>query len=204
MRIGIFGGTFDPIHFGHLIKAHEAREALRLDQVWFIPAGDPWMKRNQKVALAKHRLAMVELAIGTEDHFKSSDVEVKRSGPTYTIETIKTIRHNQGSDVELFLLIGTDSLRYLGQWKNPEHLLELVTIATFERPGSVLDETESLEPHWLDRIKPGARIAVRKVPGTPIDIKGSDIRRRVAEGKSVRYRTKDAVIDYINEQDLYR
>ena len=204
MKIGIFGGTFDPIHLGHLIKAEEAREALQLDEVWFIPAGDPWMKRDRQIAPARHRLAMVTLAISPNPHFKVSNIEITREGPTYTVDTLEALNKIHGPKTELYLLLGADTLQHFSKWRSPERVLELSTIGTFTRPGGILVQNEELQPKWLDSVTPGASATVRTVAGLPIGISGTDIRQRIAEDRSIRYLVPEAVAAYIAEHNLYR
>ena len=135
MRVGILGGTFDPVHLGHLTLAEEARVQLNLDQVLFIPAGQPWLKEGQQLSPAKDRLQMVRLAVASNPHFRVSAAEVERSGPTYTVDTLKALKDLLDLDTELFFILGLDAMEHFSRWKEPESLLEMCQWAVVERPG---------------------------------------------------------------------
>ncbi len=198
MKVGIFGGTFDPIHLGHLIAAEEARTVLDLDTVIFIPAGNPWFKVDWHITPARHRVAMVDLAIESNHRFQASDIEIRRDGPTYTVHTLEELRKRLGDDAELYLILGADALRELDRWHEPARLFELATIVGMSRPGS-----EGFDLNELDAIIPGASERVLWVEGPQIGISGTDIRRRVAEGRSIKYRVPEAVEAYIYQNGLY-
>ena len=137
LKIGILGGTFDPIHFGHLAIAEEALNRLDLDRVILIPAGRPWLKSDQLVTSAAHRLAMVRLAIQNRPGLEVSTIEVDRPGPTYTVDTLVELRRELGSGVELYLILGMDSVRELRRWRDPERLFGMCTVVAVSRPDSV-------------------------------------------------------------------
>lgn len=198
MKLGVFGGTFDPIHIGHLIVAEDARVQLGLDKVLFVPAGQPWLKADRQVTEARHRLAMVERAVASNPCFRASDIEVARPGPTYTADTLAELRRKLGSDAEIYFILGLDSLRQLSRWHRPERVLEMCTVVGVSRPGA-----GDFDPGTLDAITPGAssKVVLLRVP--LIDISGTDIRRRVAAGLSIKYRVPEAVEAYIYEQGLY-
>ena len=198
MKVGVFGGTFDPIHIGHLIAAEEARTQLDLDEVLFIPAGEPWLKTGRAITPGHHRLAMVELAVESNPYFKVLGLEIKRPGPTYTVDTLEELRLCIGTQAEFYLPLGLDSLRELGRWNRPERLLELCTVVGVSRPGS-----EDFSVATLNSAVPGASAKIRLLEGPHIGVVGSDLRRRVAEGRSIRYRVPDAVAEYIREHRLY-
>lgn len=204
MRVGLFGGTFDPIHLGHLIKAEEAREALSLDEVWLVPAGQPWLKSDRQVSEAHHRLAMVELAVASNSHFRVSDMEVRRPGPSYTLDTLLEMRRHLGPEAEIFLLLGADSLRHIERWHKPEQVLKLAELVTFSRPRGEGGQADGFQPEWLDRILPGAGKEVILLDGSQIAVSGTDIRRRVADGRSIKYRVPEQVKAYILQHGLYR
>ncbi|MBM3944806.1 MAG: nicotinate-nucleotide adenylyltransferase [SAR202 cluster bacterium] len=204
MRIGVFGGTFDPVHVGHLLKAEEAREGLGLDEVWFVPAGNPWMKSGRTISPAHDRMEMVRLATASNPHFKVSDIETVRHGPSYMADTLAELRAQFGDGAELFLLIGADSLRHIARWRSPDEVLRLCTVAVFERPGRKGGEVERFDRELLDGIRPGAGKAARAVQGTLTGISGTDIRERVATGRSIAYRVPEAVGAYIAEHGLYK
>lgn len=204
MRIGLFGGTFDPIHLGHLIKAEEARESLSLDKVWFVPAGQPWLKSDRQVSEARHRLAMVELAVSSNRRFRVSDMEVRRPGPSYTLDTLREMRRRLGVGAEIFLLLGADSLRHMERWHRPEQVLKLAKLVTFSRPRGEGGQTDGFQLEWLDRILLGAGRGVLVLDGSQVAISGTDIRARVAEGRSIKYRVPEQVEAYILKHRLYR
>ena len=144
MRLGILGGTFDPVHVGHLILAEEALSRLALDQLLFIPAGQPWLKAGQALSPAEHRLKMVGLAIASNPKLAVSRIEVDRSGPTYTVDTLEQLKQDLGEDVQLFFILGLDALEQFHRWEQPERIIELCQLAISSRPGfqnsRILDE----------------------------------------------------------------
>ena len=203
MRWGILGGTFDPIHLGHLLLAEECREILALDKVLFVPAGQPWLKAGQPLTDAVHRLRMVELATADNPHFEVLRWEVERTGPSYTVDTLERLRSESGADVELHFLLGLDALADFPRWKDPERILQLANLAVIPRPGyresdgdSIVAEINSRYPAYADRI---TMLAVESVA-----ISATELRRRAAIGQSIRYRTPAAVGEYIGEQGLYK
>ena len=203
MKIGVFGGTFDPVHIGHLIAAEEVRARFDLDEVLFIPAGEPWLKAAYGVTPAHHRLRMVELAVESNAWFRVSDMEVKRPGPTYTVDTLEELRSHMSSDTDagekLYLPLGLDSLSELGRWRMPERIFELCTIVGLSRPGA-----EDFNASLLDAIHPGASRKVFILDIPRIGVEGSALRRRVSEGLSIKYQVPDPVEAYIHEHGLYR
>ena len=198
MRVGVFGGTFDPIHLGHLVVADEAREMLDLEEVLFIPAGEPWLKAMTPVSNACHRMAMVELALRSDPRFRAVDIEVKRPGPTYTVETLAELQVNLGGAAELYLILGLDSLKEIARWHRPAKLFELCTIVGMSRPGVTSFNVEA-----LNSIAPNASDAVVLLEGPLISISGTDLRRRVSEGRPIRHCVPEAVEAYIREHGLY-
>ena len=196
MRLGVFGGTFDPVHTGHLIVAEDAREVLSLDQVLFVPAGEPWFKSYRRITPAHHRLAMVRLAIDGNPYFSATDIEIARSGPSYTVDTLAQLR-DERPDAELFVILGIDALREIDRWHQPRRLFQMAQVAGMARPGA------SLDPSVLNAAIPGSSDRLRIVNGALIDISGTDIRRRIASGRSVRYRVPPSVEAYIRAEGLY-
>ncbi len=193
MRIGLFGGTFDPIHFGHLITAETVRSDFGLDRILFIPAAIPPHKHKTSLSPAPLRLTMVKLALEKTPYFEVSDVEIKRGGVSYTVETVQWFQESDyWKENEFYLLIGVDSLLELGNWRYPDRILEKVPILVMERPGF---DSEKAEKQFLEKIVPV------KVP--LIDISSSEIRRRVKEGKSIRYWVPEKVEKYIRQKGLY-
>ena len=196
MRLGVFGGTFDPIHTGHLIVAEDARAALSLDQVLFVPAGEPWFKSYRRITPAHHRLSMVRLAIDGNPYFSATDIEIARSGPSYTVDTLAQLR-DERPDAELIVILGIDALREIDRWHEPRRLFQMARVAGMARPGA------SLDPSVLNAAIPGASDRLRIVNSALIDISGTDIRRRIVSGQSVRYLVPPAVEAYIRAEGLY-
>ncbi len=196
MRLGLFGGTFDPIHLGHLILAETCREACGLDRVWFVVAGSPPHKPGARTSAA-HRLEMARIATAGNAAFVVSEIETTGPGPNYSFETVEAIARDHPGD-ELFFLIGADSLADLPRWKNPDRIARSATIVVVNRPG--IDPSVLLEPPDLG---PDARpIVAVTVP--PIGIASHEIRRKASEGRSIRYQVPRGVEAYIAEQGLYR
>lgn len=198
MRLGVFGGTFDPIHIGHLIAAEDARVQLNLDEILLIPTGRPWLKANRNVTDPTHRLRMVQIAIQSNPNFRVSDMEVLRPGSTYTVDTLKAIRSQRSNDDELFLILGMDSLNELGRWHEPAQLFDMATLVGMARPGYGGLDRESLE-----NVRLGVSSEVILLESPLIDISGTELRQRISEGKSIRYRVPEAVESYIREHGLY-
>jgi nicotinate-nucleotide adenylyltransferase len=196
MRLGLFGGTFDPIHLGHLILAEQCREACALDRVWLVVAGSPPHKQGGRTEAA-HRLEMVRIAIAGHSAFEASDIETIRPGPHYSVETLEAVRR-QHPDDDLFFLIGADSLADLPFWREPARIARLATIVVVNRPG--IDKTD---PADLPDFGPGAN-PVRSVSIPPVGIASSDLRSRLAAGKSIRYMVPRGVEAYIDAHKLYR
>jgi nicotinate-nucleotide adenylyltransferase len=196
MRLGLYGGTFDPIHLGHLILAEQCREACTLDRVWLVVAGSPPHKPGGRTAVG-HRLEMVRIAIAGHPAFAASDIEAKRPGPHYSVETLEAVRRDHPDD-ELFFLIGADSLADLPSWREPERIARLATIVVVNRPG-----IEEVDRDRLPDFGPGSRpLAWVSIP--PVGIASSDLRRRLAEGRSIRYMVPRGVEAYIEAHGLYR
>lgn len=198
MRVGVFGGTFDPAHVGHLIAAEEARAGLSLDQVIFMPAGQPWFKTSRPVTAAAHRLAMVELAVAANPSFRVSDAEIRRPGPTYTVDTLEELRGKLGAAAELYVILGLDALAELGRWHRPGRVLEIATIVAMRRLG-----THTFDAGSLESVSPGACSGVVILDSPLIEISGVELRRRVSEGRSIKYQVPESVSDYIHEHRLY-
>lgn len=199
--IALFGGTFDPVHHGHLIVGRAVMEQLQFERVVFIPAASPPHKLGRRLTDASHRLEMTRLAVAGEPGFEVSDIETRRTGPSYTIHTVEAFFEQVGPDAELAWIIGGDSLPELHSWYQIERLVDACRIVTAARPGY---ETPDLQP--LRATLPAERVErlIADVLTTPrIDISATDIRRRAREGRSVRYLVPDAVAEYISAHDLY-
>jgi len=190
MRLGIFGGTFDPVHLGHLILAEQCREQARLEQVLFVPAAQPPHKPRPQAPFAQ-RVEMLQLAISGNPAFRVDELEGERSGPSYTADTLAELRRRRPGD-ELFLIVGADSLRDLPAWYQPQRIAELATLVVVARP-------EAPPLHDL-----GGAFRCERVEMPLIGIASRELRHRLAEGRSVRYQVSRAVEAYIVDKALYR
>lgn len=199
VRVGVFGGTFDPIHYGHLIAAQEVLWALNLERVLFAPAGLPPHKRQVVISPIEQRIAMVELAIGGNPAFGLSRVDADRPGPAYSVDTARLLHRQLGPAVELSFIIGLDSLNEILSWREPQRLISLVNLAVVNRPGYAVPDLADLE-----RMLPGASRRVQFVDMPGIGISASELRRRVAIGQPIKYQVPEAVEDYIYDHGLYR
>lgn len=188
MKLGLLGGTFDPVHHGHLRAAENAREALGLDRVAFMPARVP-PHRSAPGALPLHRFAMVALAVSGNPRFVASPLELLREGPSYTVDTVDALRQ----EGEVVLIVGSDNLPLLPEWKDAVRLLELCTVAVVGRPGRSAQIPPGLPP---DRF--------RTVAESEVPVSSSDLRSRVKDGRSIRYLVPPGVAEYIEDQGLYR
>ncbi|MGE0609376.1 MAG: nicotinate-nucleotide adenylyltransferase [Pirellulales bacterium] len=201
MRLGIFGGTFDPVHYGHLLLAECCREQCRLDEVWFLPAATPPHKQEADHTPGEARVDMLRLAIGGHAEFSVSTHEIDRGGVNYTVDTLAALRQ-QMPDAELYFLLGGDMFLDLPQWREPARLAELAALVAVGRP-----PVDAVDFSHLEGILPEDKLAAmrRNVVEMPaVGISGSEIRRRVAAGQSIRYRTPRAVEKYIETHGLYR
>jgi nicotinate-nucleotide adenylyltransferase len=198
-RVGILGGTFDPVHIGHLLLAEETRLALKLDRVVFIPTGQPWRKADRRVTAAADRLAMVELAIAGNPAFSVSRIEIERQGPTYTVETLERLRQDWGTQIRLWFILGSDALQDLPNWREAPRIVAQARLAVAAR--------ESLSPADLARL-------VQRVPVLPgrvdfvslprVEVSSSELRRRLASGRPARYWLPERVEQYVRDHGLYR
>jgi len=200
LRLGILGGTFDPPHVGHLTLAEEARLALGLDQVLFVPAGAPWRKAERELSAREDRLAMVRLAVGDNPTFAVSTVEVNRAGPSYTADTMTELGDQFGRETELFFIMGADSLADFPHWHEPQRILELARLAVAERPEP---EDVALEEGLAEDLARAMRERVVWLRMPLIAISASAVRERVRRGLSIRYWVPPAVEEYIQQHGLY-
>jgi nicotinate-nucleotide adenylyltransferase len=200
LRLGILGGTFDPPHIGHLVLADEARLALGLEQVLFVPAGTPWRKAGQKLSPREQRLAMVRLAVEDNPNYAVSTLELDREGPSYTAETLTALRDQFGREAEFFLIMGADSLDDFPHWHEPQRILELARLAVTERPEL---EDEGFGEVLADELATAMRARVVWLQMPRIDISASAVRERVRQGLSIRYWVPLAVEEYIRQHGLY-
>ncbi|MEZ4589179.1 MAG: nicotinate-nucleotide adenylyltransferase [Gemmatimonadales bacterium] len=187
MDVGILGGSFDPIHHGHLIAARSVAETLGLDAVWFIPAGQQPFKTGQHGATPSHRLAMTELAAAGESCFRVDPIEVERAGPSYTVDTVTALAERH-PETRFHLLLGADAAQLFPTWRDPDGVRARARLVVFERTG--------------DPIPP--RVADQTVRVPRIDISSTEIRERVRRGQTIRYLVPEAVSRYVDAHDLYR
>ena len=191
-KIGILGGTFDPIHIGHLILAEQVREQFQLEWVIFIPSASPPHKTERKLSLATHRFEMTKLALEENRFFSVSDIELKREGLSYTVETLRKLKELY-TDSEIYFLTGSDVLNEITTWKNPEEIYRLAKIVIAVRPG-------------FDKFDPENRFAKKSiiVDITGIDISSTQIREKVKKGESIKYLVSSKVEEYIKSRNLYK
>ncbi|MBI2165376.1 MAG: nicotinate-nucleotide adenylyltransferase [Chloroflexi bacterium] len=198
-RLGVLGGTFDPVHMGHLIIAEEARCQLSLSEVLFVPTGQPYMKTQHTISPGHHRLEMVKLATDSNPYFKVTDMELRRPGPSYTVDTLEALVREYPSATTIFLILGLDSLGQFHRWQCPRRILELCSLVAVQRPG-----VGAYNPAVLERELPGASQRVVLLQGPSIGVSGTDIRKRVAKGLSIKYWVPDRVDEYIRQHRLYQ
>jgi nicotinate-nucleotide adenylyltransferase len=198
MRLGLMGGTFDPIHLGHLIAAEEVRSALDLDRVLFLPAAHPPHKELAGISPAVDRVRMVELAIASNPFFELSLLDVERVGKSYTADTLRILRQERGTGTELFFIVGMDSLAELLTWRDPHDIIALSRLAVVNRP-----PYPTVDLNALNSRLPGLSERVVFVPIPGIDIASVDLRDRVRKGLSIRYQVVEPVERYILENRLY-
>jgi len=201
MRLGLFGGSFDPIHFGHLILAEYCRQQCRLDQVVFLPAGVPPHKQDRQLTSAENRIEMLQLAIAGNQHFSVSRYEVERGGVSYTVETLRHFRE-ANPEGDLFLLVGADMLHDLPRWREAAAVCELAVPVAVGRPGVPRPDyalfSDLVSPERLDLFRQ------HWVEMPEVGLSSTEIRRRVGAGLSIRYQTPRAVEMYIETHGLYR
>ena len=184
MRIGIIGGTFNPIHYGHLVSASEVCNKFKLDKVIFIPSALNPLKNTSNLADAHHRLKMIKLATAGNPLFEASDIEIKRGGASYTIDTIKAFVKKYGKDVNIYFIIGADAFLEINSWASPDELLKMCKFIVTTRPG-------------YDVKKEKTKI-------TYLEISSSDIRKRITSGAPIKYLLPESVEDYIYKHRLYK
>ncbi len=197
-RLGILGGTFDPPHVGHLWLATLAADALGLDRILFMPAAKPPHKRGRRISTATDRLLMTRLAIASDAAFELCPIELERPGPSFTVDSIAELCRLH-PDATLVLLMAADSLQQIDTWREPDRLLSLVHWAVGPRPGSPMPDRRSLRERFG-----GAAQRIHLLEGPALDVSASEIRRRVAAGKAIRYLVPVAVEELIAERRLYR
>lgn len=198
LKIGLLGGTFDPIHLGHLIVAEDVRVKLGLDRVLFIPARQSPLKQDRRCSLVEDRIAMAELAVASNPYFTVSRVEVERGMPSYTVETVRYLIQELGPGVALYFMVGLDQAAQLPRWKDPGALMDLCTLVFMSRPGWKPPDFGTLEK-YIPRSQ--ERTSLVEVPG--IGISSTEIRRRASLGQSIKYLVPEPVEEYILRHNLY-
>ena len=195
-KIGVLGGTFDPVHFGHLLLGESARQELGLDKIMFVPAGQPWRKADRAITSSGRRVAMLQLAIERNPAFEVSALEVEREGPSYTVDTLESL---SGDNHELYCILGVDAFEDLPNWKEPKRIAELAVLAVTGRPG--FREGGEVSKKLLT-LRLGERVVWFHMPA--LEVSASGVRECVRAGKSVRYLVPEAVREYIETNGLYR
>lgn len=196
MRVGIFGGTFDPMHYGHLVAAEEARVLLNLDRVLIVPAGQPPHKTDRPVTPAVHRVAMVQLAIASNPYFMLNRVDLDRPGPHYSVDMVTRLRRELGPG-EVYLIVGMDSLMDLPTWHEAERLMGLCYVVGVNRPGYTYD----LAP--LEKAVPGIAAHIQVLEAPQLEISSHELQARVRRGLPIKYQVPETVEAYIHEHKLY-
>lgn len=192
-RVGVFGGTFDPPHLGHLVAAGEAAYRCRLDEVVFVPTGDPWQKQHRNVTDAAARLEMTRSAVESDPLFRVSTCDIDRDGPTYAVDTVADVRAEYDGDVDLHFIIGADSLENLHTWHRVEELSKAVKFIALNRPG-----------HSRSQVDTSFGVEVEFIDMPAVDLSSTECRERVRAGEPIRYLVADRVAAYIGEHALYR
>ena len=197
-RLGVFGGTFDPIHNGHVAVAGAAAASLGLDEVLFVPAGRPRLRDSDVVAAPHHRMRMVELATAGEPIFTSSDIEIGRSGPTYTADTLELLEGERGGCC-IYLIAGIDALAKFDRWGRPQAIMERATIVGVPRPGH-----ERLDPGPFERVAQGSAARAVALEGPMVEVSSTEIRARARRGLPFDHLVPEEVAGYISDNRLYR
>jgi len=192
VRIGVMGGTFDPIHHGHLVAASEVGHIFSLDEVVFVPTGQPWQKEGRQVSAPEDRYLMTVIATASNPRFSVSRIDIDRPGPTYTIDTLRDLRAERGEDAELFFITGADALSAMMSWQDVEELFSLAHFVGATRPGHRL----------TDRGLPEDKVSLVEIPALAISSTGC--RQRVAEGQPIWYLVPDGIVQYIAKRKLYQ
>lgn len=198
VRLGIMGGTFDPIHIGHLACAEQARDELKLDAIIFIPAGNPIFKKHQNITDAAMRLEMCRSAVESNPFFDVSSIECDREGDTFTVDTLHQLRAHYPANVEFYFITGADAVLSIMKWRESAEIANLARLIAVTRPGYIV--TEELKTYLRDH----SDFQVSFLEITGLAISSSDLRQRVSEGRSIRYLTKEVVFQFIEERGLYR
>jgi len=199
MKIGVLGGTFDPIHNGHLAIAEAAKAYLNLNEVIFLPAGQPWMKSDRSISPARHRTAMIGLALQARPYFKSSTIEIEHQGPSYSVNSMAELKAQAVEPTDWYFILGWDNLSKIPQWREPAKLIEMCFLAAVPRPGYERPNMKKLEAAL-----PGISKKVILMDKPRLEISATDIRNKVAQGIPISGLVPEAVEKYIRENGLYR
>ena len=191
-RIGVMGGTFDPVHHGHLVAASEVAQVFTLDEVVFVPTGQPWQKDDRKVSASEDRYLMTVIATASNPRFSVSRIDIDRGGPTYTIDTLRDLRAERGDEAELFFITGADALAQIMSWQDVNELFKLAHFVGVTRPGHRLTGDGLPEDN----------VSLVEVPA--LAISSTDCRQRVARGEPIWYLVPDGIVQYIAKRRLYR
>jgi nicotinate-nucleotide adenylyltransferase len=191
-RIGVMGGTFDPIHHGHLVAASEVGYFYSLDEVIFVPTGQPWQKKDREVSAAEDRYLMTVIATASNPRFSVSRVDIDRPGPTYTIDTLRELRSQHGPEAELFFITGADALEKMMTWQDVDELFKLAHFVGCTRPGHRLSGAGL----------PDGRVSLIEIPA--LAISSTNCRERVSQGEPIWYLVPDGIVQYISKNGLYR
>ena len=194
-RLGVMGGTFDPIHYGHLVTAEEALVQFALDGVVFVPTGVPWMKEGRDVSPAEDRYLMTVIATASNPRFRVSRVEIDRDGPTYTVDTLRMLGE-ENPDAELYFITGADAMLEIFEWKESEEVMSLAHFIAATRPGYDLTRFEKATPTGQQNV------SLMNIPA--LAISSTDVRARVGEGRPIRYLVPEGVKSYVEKAELYR
>jgi len=198
MKTGILGGTFDPVHLGHIGMAEAARDTLGLTGVSLLPAGQPMSRVNREITAAEHRLNMLSLAVQDKPGLAVSTIEIERTGPTYTVDTLTALRRRYGAEAEIYFILGWDSLAQLPEWREPARLIKMCRLVAVPRPGCPRPDTETLE-----RKIPGISKKVIFLEKPYMDISATMIKETIARGRSVDHLVPGPVAEYIKKHKLY-
>ena len=197
-RLGIMGGTFDPVHIGPLACAEQVRETFGLDGVVFVPAGDPWMKSDKGVSDSRHRLEMVRLAVSDNPLFDVSTIEIDRPGKTYTVDTLRAMRAHYPDNVELYFITGADAVFRILEWRDSEQLGRLAHLVAVTRPGYKITDARRRYFRTHANI-----LHLLQVDVTALVVSSTDLRQKVRDGRSIRYLTPQPVVEYVARNGLY-
>jgi nicotinate-nucleotide adenylyltransferase len=203
IKIGIMGGTFNPIHHGHLVAAEEALSQFKLDRVIFIPTGDPPHKNANEESITEHRYLMTVIATSSNNNFFVSRIEIDRKGKSYTVDTVRELKKSLGEDTDLYFITGADAILEILTWKKTEEILKLCSFIAATRPGYNISKIQDLKEKLFDKARENVeKIFVMEVPA--LAISSTDIRRRVKEKRPVDYLVPEGVSNYILKHGLYK